>query len=234
MSPARQSGVKAWEEEITPCEHTLMIEQLTYPLAVKGFLDSLGQHWNLSFLGLAHFNACDLKDNLWLCLTCGSLGCGRQQFVGVSGNGHGLAHYKASGPAVSVNLATITPEGGAGAKFLRFFIFFCQWLIQIFIATCATTKEDPDVARHLASFGINVQTLTKTEKSMTELVRPTRTSVVCSILTWQQQIEQNLKYDFSLTGDDGKALEPVFGPGLTGLANLGNRQAILTDKSSFL
>ena len=27
----------------------------------------------------------------------------------------------------------------------------------------------------------------------------------------------------SLTGEDGKALEPVFGPGLTGLSNLGNR-----------
>ena len=40
----------------------------------------------------------------------------------------------------------------------------------------------------------------------------------------KKQIEHNLKYDFSLTGDDGKALEPVFGPGLTGLANLGNRQ----------
>lgn len=38
----------------------------------------------------------------------------------------------------------------------------------------------------------------------------------------KQQIEQNLKYDFSLTDDDGNALEPVFGPGLTGLANLGN------------
>lgn len=38
-----------------------------------------------------------------------------------------------------------------------------------------------------------------------------------------QQIEHNLKYDFSLTGEDGKALEPLFGPGLTGLANLGNR-----------
>lgn len=37
-----------------------------------------------------------------------------------------------------------------------------------------------------------------------------------------QQIEQNLKYDFSLTNEQGKALEPVFGPGLTGLANLGN------------
>jgi hypothetical protein len=38
-----------------------------------------------------------------------------------------------------------------------------------------------------------------------------------------KQIEQNLKYDFSLTGDGGKALEPVFGS-LTGLANLENRK----------
>ena len=42
-----------------------------------------------------------------------------------------------------------------------------------------------------------------------------------------QQIEHNLNYDFSLVGDDGKALEPVFGPGLTGLANLGNRYAYM-------
>ena len=48
----------------------------------------------------------------------------------------------------------------------------------------------------------------------------------------KKQIEHNLKYGFALsrplTGDDGNALEPVFGPGLTGLANLGNRQV---DKS---
>jgi hypothetical protein len=68
---------------------------------------------------------------------------------------------------------------------------------------------------------------------MTELVCLPRPSWVLPNLTSQQQIEQNLKYDFSLTGDDGKALEPVFGPGLTGLANLGNRQATLTDKSTF-
>ncbi|KAG8751505.1 hypothetical protein FRC12_012420 [Ceratobasidium sp. 428] len=36
------------------------------------------------------------------------------------------------------------------------------------------------------------------------------------------QIEQNLKFDFSMTGEDGKLLQPVFGPGLTGLQNLGN------------
>ncbi|CDO69813.1 hypothetical protein BN946_scf184803.g11 [Trametes cinnabarina] len=98
MSSARQSEVKAWEEEITACEHTLMLQQ------------------------------------------------------------------DATGPIAA-----------------------------------------SDLAKHLATFGINVQTQTKTEKSMTEL-----------------QIEQNLKFDFSLTGEDGKALEPVFGPGLTGLSNLGN------------
>ncbi|KAJ3513622.1 hypothetical protein NLJ89_g2850 [Agrocybe chaxingu] len=163
LSSARQSEVKAWEEEITPCEHTLTLEQFA-----SGHIPASG---------LAHCNACDLKENLWLCLTCGSLGCGRQQFGGVGGNGHGLAHFEASGHPVSVKLGTITPEGGA----------------------------DPELSKHLASFGINVQTLSKTEKSMTEL-----------------QIEQNLKYDFSLTGDDGRALEPVFGSGLTGLANLGN------------
>lgn len=101
LSSARQSEVKAWEEEITPCEHTLTIEQF-----VSGHIPAEG---------LAHCNACDLKENLWLCLTCGSLGCGRQQFGGVGGNGHGLAHYEASGHTVSVKLGTITPEGGAGA-----------------------------------------------------------------------------------------------------------------------
>jgi ubiquitin carboxyl-terminal hydrolase 5/13 len=45
----------------------------------------------------------------------------------------------------------------------------------------------------------------KTEKSMTEL-----------------QLEQNLKFDFSMTTEDGKQLEPRFGPGYTGLKNLGN------------
>lgn len=43
--------------------------------------------------------------------------------------------------------------------------------------------------------------------------------------TWiqQQQIEQNLTFDFAMTGEDGKDIEPMFGPGLTGLKNLGNR-----------
>ncbi|KAF6752110.1 hypothetical protein DFP72DRAFT_1070801 [Ephemerocybe angulata] len=35
-------------------------------------------------------------------------------------------------------------------------------------------------------------------------------------------IEENFRYDFSLLSEDGQALQPVFGPSLTGLANLGN------------
>jgi hypothetical protein len=31
------------------------------------------------------------------------------------GMGHGLAHFEASGPAISVKLGTITPEGDAGS-----------------------------------------------------------------------------------------------------------------------
>ncbi|PCH32979.1 ubiquitinyl hydrolase [Wolfiporia cocos MD-104 SS10] len=175
LSSARQSEVKAWEEEIIACEHTLTLEQLaTGPIPASG---------------LAHCLKCDLKENLWLCLTCGSLGCGRQQFGGLGGNGHGLQHYEETQHPVSVKLGTITPEGNA----------------DIYCYTCNDAKQDPELAAHLATFGINVQTQTKTEKSMTEL-----------------QIEQNLKFDFSLTGEDGKALEPVFGPGLTGLSNLGN------------
>jgi ubiquitin carboxyl-terminal hydrolase 5/13 len=37
ISSARQSEVKAWEEEINPCEHTLTIEQfVSDPIQASG------------------------------------------------------------------------------------------------------------------------------------------------------------------------------------------------------
>lgn len=38
-----------------------------------------------------------------------------------------------------------------------------------------------------------------------------------------KQLEQNLKFDFSMTLENGKQLESLFGPGYTGIKNLGNR-----------
>jgi len=50
--------------------------------------------------------------------------------------------------------------------------FFLIPSVDIYCYICNDAKLDPDLAMHLSTFGINVQTLTKTEKSMTELVIP--------------------------------------------------------------
>ncbi|KAI8070724.1 hypothetical protein BC940DRAFT_295408 [Gongronella butleri] len=174
-SSAKQSDIKAWEEEITACEHTLCLEQdAPHKLEPQSF---------------AHCSMCDLKENLWLCLTCGHLACGRRHYDGSGGNNHAVDHAKQTGHAVACKLGTITPEGTA----------------DIYCYQCDDAKLDGNLATHLANWGINVLDQSKTEKSMTEL-----------------QLEQNMKFDFSMTTEDGKHLEPKFGPGYTGIKNLGN------------
>ena len=132
---------------------------------------------------------CDLKENLWLCLQCGNLGCGRSQVGGVEGNGHGLKHTELTSHAVAVKLGSITPEGTA----------------DIYCYACNEERTDPEIAKHLAHWGINLAEREKTEKSLTEM-----------------QVEQNMKWDFSMTTEDGKDMLPIFGHGFTGLKNLGN------------
>ncbi|KAI9762571.1 MAG: hypothetical protein M4579_000374 [Chaenotheca gracillima] len=175
MTFSRQEEVKAWEQEITPCEHTLCLEQ-----------DTARQ---IQSQDLGHCSMCDLKENLWLCLQCGNLGCGRAQFGGVGGNSHGLAHSDATSHPVAVKLGSITPEGTA----------------DVYCYACNEERADPELNAHLAHWGINIAEREKTEKSLTEM-----------------QIEQNLRWEFSMETEDGKKLEPLFGKGLTGLKNLGN------------
>jgi len=133
--------------------------------------------------------SCDLKENLWMCLQCGNIGCGRAQFGGVGGNSHGVQHFDATHHPVSVKLGSITPDGAA----------------DVFCYAHNDDQLDPDLASHLAHWGINIAERQKTEKSLTEM-----------------QIEQNLRWEFNMTSEDGKELKPLFGPGLTGLKNLGN------------
>lgn len=132
---------------------------------------------------------CDLRENLWLCLQCGNLGCGRAQFGGSGGNSHGLKHTEITSHAVAVKLGSITPEGTA----------------DIYCYACNEERTDPELASHLSHWGINISEREKTEKSLTEM-----------------QIEQNLKWEFSMTTEDGKEMKPLFGEGFTGLKNLGN------------
>lgn len=172
---SRKEEVKAWEQELTSCEHILLLQQQDPKTIESG--------------DLGHCSKCDLKENLWLCLECGNLGCGRKQMGGVEGNSHGLAHALDSSHGVAVKLGSITPEGNA----------------DVYCYKCDEERIDDALGTHLAHWGINIADRQKTEKSLTEM-----------------QIEHNLKWDFSMTTEDGKELKPLFGPGLTGLKNLGN------------
>ncbi|KAI4855998.1 ubiquitin carboxyl-terminal hydrolase 14 [Aureobasidium sp. EXF-8846] len=158
-----------------PCEHTLCLEQ---EAARQIHSQSLG-----------HCSQCELNQNLWLCLTCGNLGCGRAQFGGVGGNSHGVAHTDTTGHPVAVKLGSLTADGSA----------------DIYCYACNEERTDPELVAHLAHWGIDIAGREKTEKSLTEM-----------------QLEQNLRWEFSMTNEDGKELKPMCGPGLTGLKNLGN------------
>jgi ubiquitin carboxyl-terminal hydrolase 5/13 len=96
-SASEQEELRAWQEDIVSCEHCYSISQDPVHL---GSMDSC-------FM-------CDLKANLWLCLTCGYVGCGRKQFDGTGGNDHGLKHYEETLHPIVCKLGTITPEGTAG------------------------------------------------------------------------------------------------------------------------
>lgn len=170
-----QEEVKAWELEMVPCEHTLCLEQDPAKQIPSGALSQCSE--------------CDLKENLWLCLSCGNLGCGRSQHGGLPGNSHAKAHGHNTAHTVAVKLGSLTAEGNA----------------DIYCYGCDEERVDPELVAHLAHWGIDIADRVKTEQSMTEM-----------------NIEQNLRWDFSMTTADGKEMKPMFGPGFTGLKNLGN------------
>lgn len=134
-------------------------------------------------------SACDLKENLWICLECGNVSCGRSQFGGSKGNSHALAHAESASHAAAVKLGSITAEGSA----------------DIYCYKCNEERTDPELANHLAHWGIYLAGREKTEKSLMEM-----------------QVEHNMQWEFNMTNEDGRELLPVFGPGFTGLSNLGN------------
>jgi ubiquitin carboxyl-terminal hydrolase 5/13 len=172
---SRKEEVKAWEQDITTCEHILTLQQ--------------GEPKQIASQDLGHCSQCELNENLWLCLECGNLACGRAQYGGVGGNGHALEHKGNTQHGVAVKLGSITPEGTA----------------DVYCYSCDEERIDENLGAHLANWGIILAERQKTEKSLTEM-----------------QIEHNLRWEFTMTTEDGKELKPLFGPGLTGLKNLGN------------
>ncbi|ESR65257.1 ubiquitin carboxyl-terminal hydrolase 14 [Citrus sinensis] len=64
---------------------------------------------------------------------------------------------------------------------------------------------DPLLAQHLAFFGIDFSSLQKTEMT-----------------TAERELDQNTNFDWNRIQESGQDVEPLFGPGYTGLVNLGN------------
>lgn len=133
---------------------------------------------------------CDLTTNLWLNLTDGSILCGRKFFDGTGGNNHAVDHYANTGHPLAVKLGTITPDGKA----------------DVFSYKEDNMVEDPYLKQHLAHFGIQIQDMEKTDKSIAEM-----------------EIDLNQKFgEWSLLCESQSTLEPIAGPGYTGMQNLGN------------
>ena len=51
-------------------------------------------------LALAKCQSCDISEALWLCFTCGALGCSRKNFDGTGGNSHAVEHFNLTGHPV--------------------------------------------------------------------------------------------------------------------------------------
>ena len=75
----------------------------------------------------------------------------------------------------------------------------------IFCYNCDKDVKDDKLAEHLAVLGIEMASQKKTEKTIAEM-----------------ELEANMNLTLSKVLEEGRELTPVFGPGLTGLVNLGN------------
>lgn len=137
-SLGRQAEIATWEHEIGVCAHAVDVEPAAEAQAVD----------------LSKCHECELTQNLWICLGCGQLGCGRQQFgLDLPGNSHALAHYDATKHPVAVKLGSLLALGQYDA--------YCY--------ACNDEVKVPKVAAVLAGYGINLDTAAATEKLLVEL-----------------------------------------------------------------
>eukprot|EP01091_Cochliopodium_minus_P014742 TRINITY_DN5055_c1_g1_i1.p1 TRINITY_DN5055_c1_g1~~TRINITY_DN5055_c1_g1_i1.p1 ORF type:complete len:781 (+),score=295.31 TRINITY_DN5055_c1_g1_i1:1-2343(+) len=130
----------SWEKTIELCEHTLTLQQ-------EPNIPKVDKKEN------CHCHKCDLKNNLWLCMTCGHIGCGRSNFLGSGGNNHGVEHWEQTRHPVVLKMGTITAEGNAS----------------IFCYSCDEDRKVENLPQILLNFGIEVAKEVKTEKTTTEL-----------------------------------------------------------------
>ncbi|KAM9544093.1 ubiquitin carboxyl-terminal hydrolase 13 isoform 2-T2 [Guaruba guarouba] len=172
-SPYRKQDPDSWEEELQASKHAKTLVQLDNGVRIPP------SGWKCS--------KCDLRENLWLNLTDGSVLCGKWFFDGSGGNGHAVEHYKETGYPLAVKLGTITPDGADVYSFDE-----------------EEPVLDPHIAKHLAHFGIDMLQMQVTENGLRD------NDIKPRVSEWEVIQEAGVK------------LKPMYGPGYTGMKNLGN------------
>ncbi|XP_027320313.1 ubiquitin carboxyl-terminal hydrolase 13 isoform X2 [Anas platyrhynchos] len=172
-SPYRKQEPDSWEEELQASKHAKTLVQLDNGVRIPP------SGWKCS--------KCDLRENLWLNLTDGSVLCGKWFFDGSGGNGHAVEHYKETGYPLAVKLGTITPDGADVYSFDE-----------------EEPVLDPHIAKHLAHFGIDMLQMQVTENGLRDNDIKPRVS------------------EWEVIQESGVKLKPMYGPGYTGMKNLGN------------
>lgn len=163
QSAEDQEELSHWKEEsVLPCPHYTQVVQFQ-------------NKENSSILeGHSKCKECEITDNLWLCLSCSNIGCGRQQFDNsgkVTGNNHAINHYNSIGHPLAVKIGTISTD--------------CEVDVHCYACDSDPAYQygevcDPLLVDHLAGIGIDISQQKKTVKSRLE-----------------RELEINQEFDFS-------------------------------------
>ncbi|XP_048108870.1 LOW QUALITY PROTEIN: ubiquitin carboxyl-terminal hydrolase 13 [Alosa alosa] len=136
-SAYKKQELDSWEEEIQVSKHARSLRQQDNDIRIPP------SGWKCS--------KCEMRENLWMNLTDGSVLCGKWFFDGSGGNGHALDHYRETNFPLAVKLDTITPDGADVYSFEE-----------------EEAVLDPQISDHLAHFGIDMLKMTRTENGHTD------------------------------------------------------------------
>lgn len=129
----------SWELTIRPCPHVHDFEAPATP--ENSSADCCTE--------------CGLPENLWLCLHCGNVGCGRNQ-VGVEGHSHALKHFEANPThSIAVKLGSLS-----------------QNTSDLYCYSCDDETKFDDEGPFIAAlrvYGIMLEDKTASEKTLVEL-----------------------------------------------------------------
>ncbi|QHS71621.1 ubiquitin-specific protease UBP14 [Saccharomyces paradoxus] len=130
----------SWELEISTCPHTENFQIPTKPE---------------NAINLNQCSSCDLTQNLWLCLHCGNIGCGREQ-IGIDGHSHALDHYRSNNNhPLAIKLGSLSSS-----------------TCDLYCYACDDETRFPDnvnLGSALQIYGINIQEKIADEKTLIQL-----------------------------------------------------------------